>query len=128
MPTLQKGGALYAMAGFSPDEFFGMVERHRITCTFVVPVMIYVLLDSPLADTADLSSLETIFYGASAISPTRLAEGVEKWGQIFFQCYGQSEAPMVLSHLKKADHDPSRPHRLASCGRPTPWVRAGTAR
>jgi fatty-acyl-CoA synthase len=85
--------------------------------------MIYVLMDSPLAETADLSSLETLFYGASAMSPTRLAEGIEKWGKIFFQCYGQSEAPMVLAHLKKAEHDLEHPERLASCGRPTPWVR-----
>ncbi len=123
VPTLLKGGAMYAMAGFSPDEFFGMIEKHKITCTFLVPVMIYVLLDSPLADTADISSLETIVYGASAMSPTRLAEGIEKWGKIFFQCYGQSEAPMVLTHLKKEDHDLSRPGRLSSCGKPAPWSR-----
>jgi fatty-acyl-CoA synthase len=123
VPTLMNGGALYAMSGFSPDEFFGMIEKHKITCTFLVPVMVYVLLDSPQAETADLSSLETLIYGASAMSPTRLAEGIKKWGPIFFQCYGQSEAPMVLSHLKKADHDLSKPERLASCGRPSPWVR-----
>jgi fatty-acyl-CoA synthase len=120
--TLIKGGALYAMQGFSPDEFFDMIEKHRITTTFLVPVMIYVLLDSPRAETADLSSFETLFYGASAMNPTRLAEGIRKWGKIFFQVYGQSEAPMVLTHLKKGEHDLEKPGRLASCGRPTPWV------
>jgi fatty-acyl-CoA synthase len=123
VPTLQKGGALYAMAGFSPDEFFGMIEEHKITCTFLVPVMVYVLMDSERAETADISSLETLFYGASAMSPTRLADGIRKWGKIFFQCYGQSEAPMVLAHLKKDEHDLDHPERLASCGRPAPWVR-----
>jgi len=123
VPTLMSGGALYAMSGFSPGEFFGMVEKHRITTTFLVPVMIYVLLDSPESESADLSSLETVIYGASAINPTRLAEGIRRWGPVFFQCYGQSEAPMVLSHLKKADHDLEKPERLASCGRPTPWMR-----
>jgi fatty-acyl-CoA synthase len=123
VPTLLKGGALYAMSGFSPDEFFGMIEKHKITTTFLVPVMIYILLDSPLAETTDMSSLETLFYGASAMNPTRLAEGIKKWGQIFFQIYGQSEAPMVLAHLRKAEHDLKKPERLASCGRPTPWMR-----
>jgi fatty-acyl-CoA synthase len=84
--------------------------------------MIYPLLDHPRAKTADLSSLETLFYGAAPMSPARLKQGVEKWGQIFFQCFGQSEAPMALTHLKKKDHDPSKPVRLASCGRPSPWV------
>ena len=122
VPTLQSGGAFVAMQGFTPDLFFDTVEKHKITSTFLVPVMIYPLLDHPRAATADLSSLETLFYGASPMSPARLKEGVEKWGQIFFQCFGQSEAPMVLTHLKKADHDLSKPERFASCGRPSPWV------
>lgn len=122
VPTLQRGGALYVMQGFSPDEFFDMVEEHRITVTFLVPVMIYVLLDSPRAATADLSSLEVLYYGASPMSPTRLAEGIERWGSIFYQFYGQSEAPMTLCVLRREEHDLDRPERLGSCGRPVPWV------
>ncbi len=122
IPVLQKGGAFYVMQGFSPDEFFDMVEQHRITCTMLVPVMIYFLLDSSRSATADMSSMETIFYGASPMSPTRLAEGIKKWGQIFYQFFGQSEAPMVIANMRKKDHDLSKPHRLSSCGRPTPWV------
>ena len=122
VPTLQSGGAFVALQGFAPDLFFDAIEKHRITATFLVPVMIYPLLDHPRATTADLSSLETLFYGASPMSPARLKEGVEKWGQIFFQCFGQSEAPMALTHLKKSEHDLSKPERFASCGRPSPWV------
>ena len=122
IPVLQKGGAFYVMQGFSPDEFYSMVEKHKITSTMLVPVMLYFLLDSPLADTADMSSIETLFYGASPMSPVRLREGIEKWGQIFYQFFGQSEAPMVLTNMKKAEHDLSKPERLGSCGRPSPWV------
>jgi len=122
VPTLQRGGAFVALQGFTPDLFFDAIEKHKITSTFLVPVMIYPLLDHPRATTADLSSLETLFYGASPMSPSRLKEGVEKWGQIFFQCFGQSEAPMAITHLKKKEHDLSKPERFASCGRPSPWV------
>ncbi len=122
IPVLQKGGAFYVMQGFSPDEFFNMVEKHRITCTMLVPVMLYYLLDSPRAATADMSSMETIFYGASAMNPARLRQGIERWGQVFYQFFGQSEAPMVLANMRRGEHDLSKPARLASCGRPTPWV------
>ncbi|MEH6633959.1 MAG: AMP-binding protein [Halioglobus sp.] len=122
IPVLQKGGAFYVMQGFSPDEFFDMVERHKITTTMLVPVMLYFLLDAPRSATADMSSMETIFYGASPMNPARLREGIEKWGQIFYQFFGQSEAPMVLANMKKGEHDLSKPERLASCGRPTAWV------
>jgi fatty-acyl-CoA synthase len=121
-PTILNGGALYVLDQFSPDAFFDAVEEHRITATMLVPVMLYVLLDHPRADTADLSSLETVFYGASPMSPTRLEEAIGKWGRKFCQFYGQSEVPMVISTLRKADHDPSVPGRLASAGRITPWA------
>ncbi|MFK7974879.1 MAG: AMP-binding protein [Halioglobus sp.] len=122
IPVLQNGGAFYVMQGFSPDEFFNMVEEHKITCTMLVPVMLYFLLDSPRSATADMSSMETIFYGASPMSPARLIEGIEKWGQVFYQFFGQSEAPMVLANMARKEHDINKPERLSSCGRPTPWV------
>lgn len=122
VPVLQRGGAFYVMQGFSPDEFFDMVEQHRITATMLVPVMLYFLLDSPRSADADMSSMESIFYGASPMSPARLTEGIEKWGQIFYQFFGQSECPMVIANMAKAEHDLSKPERLASCGRPSPWI------
>jgi fatty-acyl-CoA synthase len=84
--------------------------------------MIYALLDHPRFDEFDLSSLETIFYGASAMSPTRLREAIARFGPVFFQFYGQSEAPMSLTILRRAEHQPDDPMRLTSCGRPVPWV------
>jgi fatty-acyl-CoA synthase len=122
IPVLQKGGAFYVMQGFSPDGFFDMVEQHRITATMLVPVMLYFLLDSPRAKTADMSSMESIFYGASPMSPARLTQAIEMWGPVFYQFFGQSEAPMVLANMRRAEHDLSKPERLAACGRPSPWV------
>ena len=80
IPVLQKGGAFYVMQGFSPDEFFNMVEQHRITTTMLVPVMLYFLLDSPLSATADMSSMETIFYGASPMNPSSAERGPGEMG------------------------------------------------
>jgi fatty-acyl-CoA synthase len=122
IPVLQKGGAFYVMQGFSPDAFFDMIEQHRITCTMLVPVMLYFLLDSPRSASADMSSMQTIFYGAAPMNPVRLQEGIRRWGQVFYQFYGQSEAPMVLANMKRAEHDPEHPARLGACGRPTPWM------
>ncbi len=122
IPVLQKGGAFYVMQGFSPDEFFDTVKQHKITCTMLVPVMLYFLLDSPRATDGSMESMETIFYGASPMSPARMQDGLEKWGQVFYQFFGQSECPMVIANMRKSDHDLTKPERLASCGRPSPWV------
>ena len=55
--------------------------------------------------TTDLSSLETVYYGAAAMSPTRLKEAIERFGPIFFQFYGQAECPMTITVLRKDEHD-----------------------
>ena len=124
-PVLLSGGAFYVMESFDPGGFFDLVAEHRITATLIVPVMLYALQGHPRYDTADMSSMETIFYGASPMSPAKLAQAIEDWGPIFFQFYGQTEAPMVITHLKKAEHDLGHFDRLSSCGRPVPWMHVG---
>jgi fatty-acyl-CoA synthase len=121
-PVLLSGGAFYVMEAFSPDGFFDLVAEHRITATLIVPVMLYALQGHARYETADMSSMETIFYGASPMSPAKLTQAIEHWGPIFFQFFGQTEAPMVITHLKKGEHDLAHPDRLSSCGRPVPWM------
>jgi len=121
-PTSMMGGSIVVLPGFNPEKLCAAIEKYKITATMLVPTMLYALLDFPDLDKYDLSSLETVYYGASAISPTRLAEAIERFGPIFFQFFGQAECPMTISVLRKADHDLSKPERLGSCGRPVPWV------
>jgi acyl-CoA synthetase (AMP-forming)/AMP-acid ligase II len=122
IPVLLLGGSLVVVPYFEPGLVLETIERERITATMVVPTMLYMLMDHPDFATRDLSSLETVYYGAAAMSPTRLAEAIDKLGPIFFQYYGQAEAPMTICVLRKDEHDVARPERLATCGRPVPWV------
>jgi fatty-acyl-CoA synthase len=119
-PTVIKGGEMIVVAKFDPGEILRIIEEKRITATMLVPSMLYALMDHPDSHTRDLSSLETVYYGASAINPVRLAEAIRRFGPIFAQYYGQSEAPMVISYLAKGEHDEKR---LTSCGRPTLFCR-----
>ncbi len=122
-PTVIKGGSLYVLARFDPAEVLRTIEEQKITATMLVPSMLYALMDHPDSRTRDLSSLETVYYGASAINPVRLKEAIERFGPIFAQYYGQSEAPMAITYLAKKDHVTGGDARLASCGRPSAFVR-----
>jgi fatty-acyl-CoA synthase len=122
IPVLLLGGSLVVVPYFEPGLVLETIERERITATMLVPTMLYMLMDHPDFDTRDLSSLEAVYYGAAAMSPARLAEAIDKLGPIFFQYYGQAEAPMTICVLRKDEHDVARPERLATCGRPVPWV------
>jgi fatty-acyl-CoA synthase len=117
LPSLMRGGTVHMLKGFDPDAVFKTIERERINFTLFVPTMIYVLLDSPTLDKTDLSSLELLLYGASAMSPSRLIEGIERIGPVFSQLYGQTEC-YPISVLRKADHDPKTPELFLSCGFP----------
>ena len=117
LPTLMCGGTVHMLKGFDPEAVFKTIAHERINFTLFVPTMIYVLLDHPRFDNTDLSSLELLLYGASAMSPSRLVEGIERVGPVFSQLYGQTEC-YPISVLCKRDHDPKRPELFLSCGFP----------
>jgi len=122
LPVLMRNGTIVVQPGFEPGSVLNAISEYKINCTLLVPTMIYALMDHPEFSASDLSSLETVFYGSSAISPNRLKEAIEKIGPVFFQFYGQSEAPMTVTVMKRGEHDTSNMDRLASCGRAVPWV------
>jgi fatty-acyl-CoA synthase len=122
-PVLLSGGTVVLHRSFDPARWLATVAAERITLALLVPTMIYALLDHPDLDRTDLRSLETIMYGASAISPTRLAEGIRRIGPVFCQLYGQTECAGIATSLWRAQHDPADLDRLTSCGMPMPGVR-----
>jgi fatty-acyl-CoA synthase len=123
VPILLHNGSMVVLPWFDAGMVLEAVEHHRITTMMLVPSMLYALLDHPRFSETDLSSLQTVFYGASPVSPTRLQEAIRALGPIFFQFYGQTESPQTVCVLRKEEHDPDDLDRLTSCGRPVPWVR-----
>lgn len=123
VPVFLQGGTLLVLPQFEPGAVLEAIERHRITTTMLVPSMLYALLDHPNFESTDLASLETVYYGASPISPHRLQEAIRRLGPIFFQFYGQTECPQTLSVMRKEEHLVDDLARLSSCGRPLPWNR-----
>ena len=122
-PVMLRGGYTRLTQGFDAETFCRVVAEEKITVTFLVPTLIYALIDAKeLRARFDLASLDMIVYGAAPMSPDRLREGIAIFGSVFVQLYGQTEAPQCITSLRKADHDLKRPERLGSCGRPSPLV------
>lgn len=122
IPVLIRGGMCLIMDHFDPKEFLELTQKEKITSTFLVPTMLYVLMDHPDIGKYNTSSWRDIIYGASAIAPDRLKQAVTRFGPVFTQLYGQTEAPMAMCCLPKEAHvikDPDREKRIfSSCGRP----------
>ncbi len=122
-PVLLAGGTVVLQRGFDPEAWLAEVASERATLSLLVPTMIYVLLDCPALEAADLSSLQTIMYGASPMSPPRMLEALERVGPVFCQLYGQTECAGVATSLWRDHHRQDRPDLLTSCGLPMPGVR-----
>jgi acyl-CoA synthetase (AMP-forming)/AMP-acid ligase II len=121
LPGLLRGGTHILQQGFDPKKFCETVEKEKVTFTFLVPTMIYALLDFPDLPSYDLSSLRTLIYGAAPMAPSRIKQALEAWGPILVQVYSQMEVANQTTILTKSDHlicSAEEEKRLSSCGRP----------
>src|ERR1700760_2470953 len=116
LPVLMLGGTVIMAHGFSPESFFETVRTHKVSATFLVPTMIYKLLDYAEAHDIRDSSLKLVIYGAAPMTPVRLREAIDRFGPVFLQLYGQSEAPNCATTLRRAEHLAADDRRLTSCG------------
>ena len=121
IPVCLRGGTQVILDSFNPELFLQMVEKEKVTATFIVPTILYRILDFPELKKYDTSGLNTVLYGASPIGPERLREAISALGPIFVQNFGQTEAPMFITVLGKEDHivAAGEEERLTSCGKPT---------
>src|SRR6202021_1065924 len=132
MPLFHIGGTGWALCGMSrgghsvilrdldPPALLRIVAEHGITETFVVPAVLMFLLATPELATTDVSSLRTVFYGASPISEDVLVRSIRALGCDFAQVYGLTETTGAITSLMPEDHDPEGPRAglLRSAGRP----------
>ena len=80
------------------------IAKERVSHAMLVPTILYRLLELPEAENADLSSLQSMFYGAAPMSPTKLKALQEKFGNIFVQVYGSTEHFALAVSMSKAAH------------------------
>lgn len=121
-PTLVKGGTVYLRRKFTPDAWFDMVENHQIQHTFIVPTMLYGVLDHPRIHTANLSSLSALVYGAAPMASHRIVQAMQRFGHALVQTYGQTEAPNTILILDGKAHHSDIPDIVHSAGRPFPGL------
>ncbi|RJS62326.1 AMP-binding protein [Bacillus sp. PK3_68] len=119
--SLVSGVHIYVMRSFNAETFIQAIKDHEITTTFMVPTMLYRLLDQARKIDYDMSSMRSIFYGASPISQKRLKEAFEVFGPIMRQQYGMTECNIVITRLSKSAHIwayHNNAEVLKSCGKP----------
>lgn len=118
LPVLMLGGRVSLLPKFSPEAVIRCIENEGVNTLFLVPSMIYALLDHPNIGQRDLSNLEHIIYASAPIAPERLRDALHLFGPILHQCYGQTES-IHITCMTREEHNPSVSRRLESAGRAT---------
>ena len=116
-PTLA-GAPCVVMPRFDADGMIRLIERERVTVLSCVSTQFRMLLNSPLADTCDLSSLRVMFTGGEAIPYDRAAEFEDRTGATVLQFFGSNESG-AFSYTTVED---TREHRISTAGRVIPHM------
>ncbi|MDJ0353706.1 long-chain fatty acid--CoA ligase [Pseudarthrobacter sp. PH31-O2] len=101
LPTLLKGGTVVLEPKFDPGRTLELIERHRATTISGVPTTYQMLAEHPAWATADLSSLNKLTCGGSAV-PMRVLEAYEARGMRFSNGYGMTETAPGATTLPAA--------------------------
>ncbi|MFE1774894.1 AMP-binding protein [Streptomyces sp. NPDC059008] len=119
--TLASGGSVVLHRAFDPAAVLAAVAHDRISHLWLLPPLLYRLLDEPALATTDLGSLTGIIYGGCMASPSRLMEAAKAFGPVLYGMYGMSEAMSITTALP-ADHTPTGPGGRITVGRALPGV------
>ena len=113
-PTLFAGGTLVFMDGFDAGRLQELIERERVTHTFMVPTQFVKLLGHANFGRSDLSSMKRYITAGSPMREDLKREVIEKLGPRLSELYGLSEGGVAMI---RPDELVQRP---ASCGTPLP--------
>ncbi|MBU2601729.1 MAG: AMP-binding protein [Actinobacteria bacterium] len=112
---------------FEPRTLLQTIQDERATDVQIVPTTLAAIFALPDFEQFDLSSLKRIVYAASPMPVALLQRGMDLWGPIFCQFYGQTESGPIITALSRDKHvaafgTPEEQKILLSVGHPAPGV------
>ncbi len=115
--TINAHGTFVVVPVFDPALIIELFETYKGTHSLLVPTMLLAVLEHPDARTRDLSSIETIMSGASAVPEALVHRTVEQLGCQFTILFGQTEMHGVISQTRVTD---DAADQAATVGQPLP--------
>jgi len=112
LPPLFVGATMVIMEKFSAGDWLQVVERERITHTFMVPTQLISVLACPALSGHDLTSLRAVISAGSPLRDETKFQVLEKISPNLFELYGFSEGFATIIKPEEVSR------KLGSVGRP----------
>jgi fatty-acyl-CoA synthase len=110
---------------FDPAEFLDLCDHHPGCSAFLAPTMVARLVETGRRRPRHL---KTIIYGGGPMYVESLKRATAAFGPVFAQIYGQGEAPMTITALRRGDHQSADDAVLGSVGYPRSGVQVAVLR
>jgi fatty-acyl-CoA synthase len=103
MGCIAVAGTQVLLPQFDADAMLDALERYRVGMTMAVPTMLTRILESPRLASTDLSALELIVAGGSAVAPQLVRRVKQEMGVEVATLMGQTEASGAMFATRRGD-------------------------
>jgi acyl-CoA synthetase (AMP-forming)/AMP-acid ligase II len=112
--VLASGGTLVTMPCFDLPTFLETVQRYRVTRAYLVPPVVLALVNDPVVEIYDLSSLRCITSAAAPLGGDLARRCKERLGCSVVQGYGLTETSPA-THIVPVMGRPIKPGSVGPC-------------
>ena len=116
--TLFHGGTIVIMRKFDPEEALRLIEKEKISTSFMPPIILKRLMDFKDKEKYDVSSMKSIVSAAAPCPAELKRKVVDYFGPVFYELYGSTEAGFNTT-LTPNDYKKD-PEKITSVGRVAP--------
>jgi fatty-acyl-CoA synthase/long-chain acyl-CoA synthetase len=96
--TIACGATVVIMPKFDPEQALRLIDRHRVTTTFMAPTLLHRIMDLPPQTRAryDVSSMRALILGAAPCPFSLKERAVSYFGETLYEFYGATETGVNL--------------------------------
>ncbi|MBP0590453.1 AMP-binding protein [Paraburkholderia sp. LEh10] len=124
LPYIARGArhVVPASSAYDVNEFLDLTDLHPRCGAFLAPTMVQRLRTEAERSNRRPRNLRNIIYGGGPMYVAELQKAIDWFGPIFSQIYGQGEAPMTITGMRRSDHCTTDTNTLGSVGTPRSGV------
>jgi long-chain acyl-CoA synthetase len=96
--TILCGGTVVLMPKFDAEEALALIQRHRVTTTYMAPTLLQRIMDvsEAVRDHYDVSSMRSVILGAAPCPHSLKERAIEYFGEALWEFYGATETGFNL--------------------------------
>ncbi len=85
------GATIIVQPKFDAERALQLIEKHRVSTSFMAPTLLMRLVDAQEANPRDVSSLRAVFLGAAPCPHALKVRAEKAFGQVLWEFYGATE-------------------------------------